>query len=235
LKPPALLEIIDVSRTYQGLRPLRIKSLVLQAGDRVAVAGLDALAAEVLVNLITGALLPDTGVIRVAGESTASIATDTAWLSSLDRFGFVSHRTVLLEGATAAQNMTLPFTLEIDPIPTAVRAQVDELAAEVGLAPDLLEQQTGALSGHQRLRVHLAKALAVKPALLLLEHPTAAVEPAERQALGEVVARAAVRRGAALLALTQDPVLAAAVADRRLALDPASGALKDAARKRRWW
>lgn len=231
--PAPLLEITDVTKNYQGLRPLRITSLVVRSGDRVAVTGLDAIAAEVLVNLITGASLPDAGQIRVLGESTASIATDTAWLASLDRFGFVSHRAVLLEGSTVAQNMTMPFTLEIDPIPIDIRRNVTALAAEVGLDERLLDRPAGELPGEQRMRIHLARALAMSPALLLLEHPTAGVEPDDRSTLGALIARVAGRRQLALLALTQDERFAAAVADRRLALDGATGALTE--RKRRWW
>ena len=57
----ALVEISGVTRNYQGLRPLRIARLVVAAGERVSIAGLDAPAAELLMNLITGATLPDQG------------------------------------------------------------------------------------------------------------------------------------------------------------------------------
>ena len=71
----------------------------------MAVSGFDAGAAEVLVNLVTGASLPDEGEVRVLGQLTADIAGGDEWLASLDRFGIVSPRGVLLEGATIEQNL----------------------------------------------------------------------------------------------------------------------------------
>ena len=59
------LQITGVRKSYGGLRPLRIQSLAIAAGERVAMTGLDAAAAEMMVNLVTGASLPDEGEIRV--------------------------------------------------------------------------------------------------------------------------------------------------------------------------
>ena len=106
-----VLEIVDLRKAYAGLRPLRLQRLSIAAAERVAVLGLDAAAAEVLVNLVTGAALPDAGDIRVLGQSTADITDGEAWLGTLDRFGVVSERAVMLEGATLAQNLAMPFTL----------------------------------------------------------------------------------------------------------------------------
>ena len=54
-----LLDVRGVSKHYGGLRPLRLAALAVGPGDRVAITGLDAPAAEILVNLLTGATLPD--------------------------------------------------------------------------------------------------------------------------------------------------------------------------------
>ena len=55
------LELAGVVKDYRGLRPLRIADLVVEEGERVAIAGLDRAAAEVFVDLVNGALLPDAG------------------------------------------------------------------------------------------------------------------------------------------------------------------------------
>ena len=62
------LEITGVTKSYQALRPLRLQSLTVAPGECVAISGVDAGAAEILVNLITGATLPDEGQIRVFGR-----------------------------------------------------------------------------------------------------------------------------------------------------------------------
>ena len=194
MTPTAFLEITTVSKAYQGLRPLRIKRLSVGPRDQVSLFGFDAAAAEVFVNLVTGASVPDEGDVHVDGKNTRDIRTDTEWLSSLDRFGIVTERAVLLEGMPLAASMALPFTLAIDPMPDEVRANVEALAVEVGLAPERLQAPVAALSPQERVQVHLARALGIGPALLLLEHPTARLDSEAAEAIGRVVQRVA--RGA---------------------------------------
>ena len=110
-----VLELSDVSKDYRGLRPLRIASLELRAGEHIAIIGLDQTTAEVFVNLVTGATLPDRGDVRLFGRSTASITDSADWLAVVDRFGIVSPRAVLLESLTVVQNLAMPFTLDIEP------------------------------------------------------------------------------------------------------------------------
>ena len=228
------IEIVGVTKSYAALRPLRIASLVVAARERVALSGIDAGGAELLVNLVTGASLPDDGEVRVFGRLTADIPDGEEWLSSLDRFGIVSERGVLLEGSTVIQNLALPLTLEIDPVPEDALRQVMALGIECDIPYDWLEQPVGGVPPAVRARVHLARAVALAPQLLLLEHPTAAMnEKNERAAFGEIVARVCAARGLSALAITLDTSFAAAAAHRTLTLQPATGQLV-AARRPRW-
>ena len=126
-----VLQITDVEKRYQALRPFRLQSLTIAAGERVAIVGLDAGAAEVLVNLVTGAGVADRGTVRVQGRNNADIANGDEWLESLDRFGIVSERAVLLEGATLEQNLAMPFTLQIDPVAPDIAERVYRSPARV--------------------------------------------------------------------------------------------------------
>ena len=128
-----VLQLSGIHKRYQSLRPLRLRELTIAAGECVAVSGFDAGAAEVLVNLVTGASLPDEGEVRVLGQLTADISGGDDWLASLDRFGIVSPRGVLLEGATIEQNLALPLTLSIDPVPPEIAVRVARLAQQVGI------------------------------------------------------------------------------------------------------
>ena len=88
-----------------------------------------------LVNLVTGASVADRGVVRVLGRNNADIADGDDWLASLDRFGIVSPRAVLLEGATLEQNLAMPFTLQIDPVePETARARGRSSRTACGLS-----------------------------------------------------------------------------------------------------
>ena len=225
-QPPPVLQIEGVSKAYGALRPLRIASLTVAAGERVSIAGVDAGAGELLVNLVTGAALPDTGEVRVFGASTAALASGDDWLVLLERFGIVSPRAVLLEGSTLEQNLALPFTLEIDPVPQEVAARVGALAARAGIdAGRWLSVQAGELPAAIRVRAHLARALALGPDLVIVEHPTVDVAAADRQALAADIA-AVCAGGLTMLIITNDTGFAHAAATRTLELVPASGALR---------
>lgn len=226
-----MIEIVGVTKRYQGLRPLRIAQLAAGRGDRLALRGFDAAAAEVFVNLVTGAAVPDEGEVRIGGRSTRDIATDTEWLSSLDRFGVVTERAVLLESMSVAANLALPLTVAIDPLDAAVRVRVEGLADEAGLDRTGLERPASALTPEERMRAHLARALASDPEVLLLEHPTARLEPRAAGALGATLKAVGAARGVGWIALTEDVSFARAAGGRQLRLDPSSGRL---AQERFW-
>lgn len=224
-RAPALIEITNVVKNYPGLRPLRIARLETRPGDRVVLSGFDAAAAEVFVHLVTGAAVPDDGSVRIAGHDTREIATDTEWLASLDRFGIVTERSVLLDGLSVAANLALPLTIAIDPMTDQVRARVAALAVEAGLAPDRLDAAVAALSPEERVRVHLGRAIGVMPEVLLLEHPTARLDPAGATAIGRTVAAVAAARQLAYVALSEDESFARASGGSRLRLNGATGDL----------
>jgi ABC-type uncharacterized transport system ATPase subunit len=220
-----LLDIRGVKKTYGGLRPLRLAALAVAPGSRVAILGVDAAAAEILVNVITGATLPDEGEVRVFGRATSAISDANDWLSTLDRLGMVSPRAMLAEEFTVEQGIAMAFTLSLDPVPDAVAEDVARLAREAGLGAADLETRLSDASPLLKARCRLVRALATAPALLVLEHANALV--ADRAvAFGCEIAALARARGMAVLALTADEAFATAVADRVLALDAATGQLK---------
>jgi len=226
----AVLRISGVQKSYQSLRPLRLQELTVAEGERVAIAGLDAGAAEVLVNLVTGYSLPDHGEVRVLDRPTSAIVNPDDWLASLDRFGIVSPRGVLLEIQTIEQNIAMMFTLEIDPVPRDTAARVAKLAADCGI--DDVHVMTGDAPPDVRARVHLARAVALSPVLLVLEHPTVGIPDSARAAFAETLVAVTEARRLAALVITQDEAFASLAGHRALRLEPATGALKPV---RRGW
>src|SRR3954471_9579640 len=229
-----VLSLVNVRKHYQSLRPLRIRTLTIGPGERVAVSGLDAGAAEVLVNLVTGASVPDEGEVHVLGRSTTSIADGDEWLASLDRFGIVSPRAVLLDAATLLQKLAMPLTLALEPEPAEIAARVHALAREAGIAPDLLPRPIAGLDQSTRARAHLVRAVALDPSLLLLEHPTAGLAAADGKPFGDTVGSMAAARALATLIISEDADFSAAAATRRLALHAASGDLRPPKRRLFW-
>jgi ABC-type lipoprotein export system ATPase subunit len=230
-----VVSLRDVLKDYKGLRPLRIERFELRDADSVALLGLDQTAAEVLVNLITGATLPDAGDVDVFGVATRNIGDPDAWLVDMDRFGILSPRVVLLDAFTIEQNLALPFTLEVEPVAESVRERVRLLAQEVRIPAAQLPHPAASLDVDTKLRLRLGKALALGPRLLLAEHPNATLS-------GEAVSRfaadlksiAAARR-MSLLVMTADSAFARNVARRTLSLRPATGELTRTPAWRRWF
>jgi ABC-type sulfate/molybdate transport systems ATPase subunit len=141
---------------------------------------------------------------------------------------------VLLEQLTVVQNLALPFTLNIEPPPDAVRIQAETLAAEVRLPPTTWDQPVADLDATGRLRVRLGRALALGPGVLLLEHASAACERNAVVSIGREIQAIAGRRPVAIVAATADARFAQAVAARVLTLEPATGRLRNQS-SRRWF
>jgi polar amino acid transport system ATP-binding protein len=231
---PAVLEFAAMSKDYRGLRPLRIANLTVAAAEQIAVLGFDQVSAEVFINLSTGATLPDAGRINVFGRPTSAIGDSADWLATIDRFGIVSDRAVLLDQLTVIQNLAMPFTLEIEPPPDDVRMRAESLAREVGLSEAAWGRAVAELNAASRARVRLGRALALDPDLLLLEHISATLDRDDVRTFGADVRAIATRRGIALVAATADEVFARAVATRVLTLEPSTGRLNQQ-RSGRWF
>jgi len=220
------IAVRDVQKNYHALRPLRIRSLDVREGESVALLGFDRAAAEVFVNLITAATVPDSGEVRIFDRPTTTIADADAWLSSLDVFGLLSERAVVLDNMSIEENLTMPLTLALHDVDSSVRAKVESVAAEVGLSSADMARPVGALSSSGRLRLRLGRALAPAPRILLSEHPNALLEPADVSRFAADYSRIVAARRLASVVLTADRGFAARVAPRVLTLQPATGELK---------
>jgi ABC-type transporter Mla maintaining outer membrane lipid asymmetry ATPase subunit MlaF len=228
----ALVDVRGVVKRYGGLRPFRLRGLSVEAGETVAIAGLDEQAAAVFTDLLTATTLPDEGDVVVAGRPTASIAKPDDWLAFLDRFGLVNSRTVLLDALSVVQNLALAHTLDLDPVPETERRLVEATADEVGLPRDALDRPLPAGSALTRLRVRLGRALAHRPSILVVEHPALGLGPGDAAEAARVIERVGRRPGLAVLVLTSSRGTLRLPAARALAWNPSTGALRP---QSRWW
>jgi predicted ABC-type transport system involved in lysophospholipase L1 biosynthesis ATPase subunit len=221
-----LLEIRDLVKAHGALRPLRIRELTVTPPTVMSIAGVDALAAEVFVHLVTGATLPEEGSVSLFGQDTRAIADSNAWLKSLDGIGMITARGILIEAFSVLQNIAMSYTLDVDPIDPRVVPQAGALAREVGIPQELFDLPAGKTGLEVQMRVHLARALALGPKLLIGEHPSASLPRDTVAAFGADIARVAQARGLALIVITADDTLAKAVGGQRLELVPATGELR---------
>jgi predicted ABC-type transport system involved in lysophospholipase L1 biosynthesis ATPase subunit len=230
-----LIHVAGVVKHYNALRPLRLRDWRVARGHTVALHGFDKAAAEVVVNLLTGTALPDEGTVRVFGRATTDIADTDDWLTSLRRFALLSERTVLVEQLTVEQNLAIPHTLAVDPMPDDVRDQVRAVGDELGLPAALMAAPARALSALDLALVRLGRVLGLEPELLLAEHPTVGFAQGEDQAFARVVADAVERRRMAAVYITADQEFAKVVGKEVLTLRPATGELTSSSGWRRWF
>ena len=113
----------------------------------------------------------------------------------------------------------------IEPLSPDLRARAATLADDVGLAAAVLDSPVGGLEQTARLRVRLGRALALNPALVLIEHPPSNVSRDRVAPLGRDIRATMAKRGATAITLTADKDLAQAIADRALKLEPGTGRL----------
>jgi alpha-D-ribose 1-methylphosphonate 5-triphosphate synthase subunit PhnL len=113
-----------------------------------------------------------------------------------------------------------------------VRERAEMLAREVGLPEASWERPVSALDAAGWLRVRLGRAIALDPAIVLLEHASARLARGEVVAVGAMLAGVATARRIALVAVSADEAFARVVADRVWTLEPATGRLKP---QRRWF
>ena len=224
----------NVEKQYGGLRPLRVRDLRIPGGRVTMLIGLDRPAAEVFVNLITGAALPETGEVITLGRPTQEIADSDEWLSFVERIGIVSDRIVLLEAMTVAQNLAISFDLALDPVPPDIRVRVEALAAEVGIDPSVLDTRIADAPPLLRSRVYLGRALALDPAILVLEHPTANLPQAVATEYAHAVKRVSEKRLLTTVGLLMDEKFANATGGRVLYWQPATGEVRAPSRLALW-
>lgn len=221
-----LVAVQKLTKNYQALRPLRLDSFELRRGALVSLMGLDAQAAEMLVGLLTGAVLPDEGEIHLFGKSTHDVTDSDAWLAMLDQVGIVTDRAVLIAQFSVEQNIAIPFTLQVDPVADDVRPKVEALGAHVGLTPADLQRQVAQSLPEVVARVRLARALALDPLVLLIEHPSASLPPDAVKPYARDIARIAHERQMAVLAITADPAFTSALGGEIFTHEPATGTLR---------
>ena len=175
------IEIDDVWKTYSpdGAFVLRGVSLLVEARSFVALTGTSGSGKTTLLKLINRLIEPSRGTVRVDGLDVAAV--DPVLLRR--RIGYVFQGVGLFPHLTVAENIAItPTLLKWDK--TVIAERVDELLDLVQLPRTLKGRLPATLSGGQAQRVGLARALAAKPGIVLMDEPFGAVDPITRDMLG---------------------------------------------------
>ena len=204
----ALICVSEVTKRYQGDgRPaLDRVSLTVAAGEAVAVMGPSGSGKSTLLNLIAGLDRPDEGSITVAGRRIDTLNETGAARFRRAQAGMIFQFFNLFDDLTVLDNVLLPAQLA-----GVRRAKAQARAAELLAALRIdqhCEAYPGRLSGGERQRVAIARALMNRPALLLADEPTGAVDTATGEEIGELLLDLNAS-GQTLVLVTHNPALAA--------------------------
>ena len=212
--PVTVLQIEGLQLRRADRQILRGVDLQLHPGEVFALMG-DSGAGKSTVLRATAALEPfDAGRIAVGDVRLAPgpLPAESRLQALRQRLGFVFQQHALFAHLSARENVMLAMIHVARLTPRAARDRAEALLTSLGVA-HRAEALPRELSGGEAQRVAIARALALEPQLLLMDEPTAALDPARREALAETL-RALASEGRTLLLTTHDHDFARAVADR---------------------
>lgn len=203
-----LLEVLHVSKSYPGLPVLKEASFVVREGEIVSLLGPSGCGKTTLLRIIAGLENPDTGTIRLDGQDLSAIPAHRR------NFGLMFQDYALFPHKDVAANIA--FGLRMQGRPRAeITQRVQEMLALVALS-GYERRRVIELSGGEQQRVALARSLAPRPRLLMLDEPLGALDRALREQLMNELRAILKRVGVTALYVTHDQEEAFAVADRVL-------------------
>ena len=211
-----LLAIDDVSVSYDGGKTFAVRNatLAIPAGTFVSLVGASGSGKTSLLKCINRLSEPTSGTIRLAG---APIDAGPAHELRL-RIGYVFQGIGLFPHMSVAENIAITPRLLGWP-PEKIAARVGELLDLVGLPRDMALRPSRALSGGQQQRVGIARALAAKPNVVVMDEPFGALDPVTRDGLGKACRALHETLGLTTIMVTHDIGEALLLSDRIVVMD----------------
>lgn len=212
-----MLEVVDLSKSFGGLRVTRNIAMRLEKGERRVVLGPNGAGKTTLFNLLAGTLKPTSGEIRLDGTRITDLGVAARARLGLSRS---YQKNNLFEGLTIRENLALAaataqgrgssfFSRAHES--RSVRETAEEVAEQVGLT-DRLDRRVAAASYGNRRQLEVGLALATRPKLLLMDEPTSGVGPDMIDTFHQLIA--SLPRELTLVIIEHDLDLGFDVADR---------------------
>ena len=203
----------NLHKSFESQKVLNGISLSVSRGETLAVLGRSGTGKSVLLRLIIGLEKPDSGSVRIHGQETAGMALDRMG-EIRKKMGFLFQHAALYDSLTVAENVAFPLEHHRRDMSKAERGdRVKHLLAEVGMEGNL-DKMPSDISGGMQKRVGLARALALEPEILLLDEPTAGLDPISSGEIDDLVLKLQREHQMASIVVTHDLHSAKTIADR---------------------
>jgi putative ABC transport system ATP-binding protein len=205
-----LIELVDVTRHYQ-MGDERIAALAgvgfcVSRGEMVAIVGTSGSGKSTLLNILGCLDTPTAGTYRLDGRDVRELSDDELAHARNRQIGFVFQSFHLLPRATAVKNVALPLVYRGVPARERI-ARAARALAKVGLG-ERLDHRPNQMSGGQRQRTAIARALVTEPSLLLCDEPTGNLDSSTGEDIMALFRRLH-DEGNTILIVTHEPAIAA--------------------------
>jgi phospholipid/cholesterol/gamma-HCH transport system ATP-binding protein len=214
-----LIAMRRVSMRFRHQAVLRDIELTIRRGETVSVIGESGCGKTVLLKLIIGLLHPTSGAIQFDGRDIASLNGKELVKMRL-RFGFLFQMAALFDSLTVFDNVAFGLREHHYCEEDEIRRIVAERLQEVGLPPEIASKKPAELSGGQRKRVGLARALAIGPEVMLYDEPTTGLDPIMSDVINELILQTQRTKKTTGVVVTHDMKTVTKVADRVVMLYP---------------
>lgn len=199
------IEIRDLDFRYgEGEFRLRVPELRIAPSETVAVIGPSGTGKTTLLNLMAGVMVPDSGIVKVAGAEITALGETARCAHRIRHIGMVFQEFELISYLDVTDNVLLPF--RIDPqlkLDAAVRSHAAELIVQVGL-DDKAHRRVTHLSQGERQRVAIARALVTGTQVILADEPTGNLDPVNKIKILDILFEQVKARAVTLVAVTHD-------------------------------
>jgi phospholipid/cholesterol/gamma-HCH transport system ATP-binding protein len=213
-----VLAVEDLHKSFGSQKVLNGVSLAVGRSETLAVLGRSGTGKSVLLRLIIGLERPDSGSIRIHGQDITALAIDRMG-EVRKKMGFSFQHSALYDSLTVEENVAFPLVHHKKDMPKSERAdRVRALLGEVGMEGNLAKMPSD-ISGGMQKRVGLARALALEPDILLLDEPTAGLDPISSAEIDDLILKLQEEHHMASIVVTHDLHSAKTIADRLALLD----------------
>ncbi len=205
------IRLDHVSKSFGTRTILDDVSFDVARGTAVVILGRSGTGKSVALKHIIGLLKPDRGRVFVEGEDIAAL--DSRGLARVRmRMGFLFQNAALFDSITVGENVAFPLRRHSTLSDIEIRGRAQEKLAQVGLAKEY-EKMPADLSGGMRKRAGLARALALDPSILLVDEPSAGLDPITSGEIDALLLDLKARGGTTLVVVTHNIPSARAVGD----------------------